>query len=293
MRKRYLHDKYGSNEMFWENHWKRSFADTPEVDRKLVRAIQRYLKPGTRLLEGGCGNANYLRYFHESGYSVAGVDYAKDTVKEVKKAYPDLDISEGDICRLQYPNATFDAYYSGGVIEHFEDGVDGALSEAGRVLRTGGFLFVTVPHMNLARKVSSVIWPRKYIVDLDQRLAYIEEGHRGFVRSDPPAGYHFYEYEFDSGEMRRHLGRHGFRVVHEEPFSTMWGIRDLQPYRSLAGMEQERPAIYQKIVRRLVRMTEYIDYSSTVPARIISAVQASIFGNLKLYVCIAGGAKKT
>jgi SAM-dependent methyltransferase len=293
MRKKHLHDQYGINEKFWDANWRNPFPGSPVVDGKLIRCIEKHLKPGSRLLEGGCGNANYLRYFHQKGHSITGVDFAVDTIARIKRSFPHLDIVQGNILKLQFHDGIFDAYFSGGVVEHFENGVDDALREAARVLKPGGLFFVTVPHLNIARKLSALIWPRKYIVDLDHRLAYIEERLKAFTSHSSPSEYHFHEYEFDSREMRRFLGKFGFSVLQEMPFSTMWGIRDLQPYWFFAGHDLSHPNFLHKIVRRVVRLTENIDSHPGTFAQFLSVIQSALFGNLKLYVCKSSGIKDT
>jgi ubiquinone/menaquinone biosynthesis C-methylase UbiE len=59
----------------------------------------------------------------------------------------------GDILDIHYPDSSFDAYVSMGVIEHFEEGPGQALLEAHRVLKPDGLIFVSVPTVNTLRKV--------------------------------------------------------------------------------------------------------------------------------------------
>ncbi|MEM2890824.1 MAG: class I SAM-dependent methyltransferase, partial [Candidatus Hadarchaeum sp.] len=137
MRKRYLADEYGEGQSFWDNTWQKSwtqFNPEPPLDNVLVKIILNYIKPGMRILEGGCGDGRYVKYFANTGFEVIGIDFSIETVKRLNELFPLLDIRVGDVRHLDFPDFFFDAYYSGGVIEHFEDGVETQLSEANRVL---------------------------------------------------------------------------------------------------------------------------------------------------------------
>jgi SAM-dependent methyltransferase len=88
----------------------------------------------------------------EAGFEAIGVDFAKDTVAQAKETYPGIDVREGDVRALDFPDDYFDGYWSIGVIEHFWDGYDEIMSEAARVLKPGGFLFLTAPWFSPYRK---------------------------------------------------------------------------------------------------------------------------------------------
>ncbi|MDW8002948.1 MAG: class I SAM-dependent methyltransferase, partial [Deltaproteobacteria bacterium] len=176
MRKRYIADEYGEGPAFWDRNWQSSFVNwgkRPPVNEVLVKIMLRYIKPNMIILEGGCGDGRYVRYFKDMGFNIIGVDYAEETVRYLNKRFPDLDIRFGDIRKLDFPDGYFDAYYSGGVIEHFEEGLESQLLEANRVLKKDGLFFVTVPHMNFLRILSSKL--RKgpqYRIDLDGRKSW-------------------------------------------------------------------------------------------------------------------------
>ncbi len=98
------------------------------------------LTPGDRVLDIGCGNGR-AAYFERAncGQLVAidaGDHFARETMATV-------DLARGDIRRLPFASESFDKAYSLDVIEHLtEEGVVAMLSEARRVLRPGGRLFV-------------------------------------------------------------------------------------------------------------------------------------------------------
>jgi 2-polyprenyl-3-methyl-5-hydroxy-6-metoxy-1,4-benzoquinol methylase len=117
-------------------------------------------QPGMRVLDIGCGRGEVLLACAERGAEVAGIDYApaaveisRDTLGGVRGA----DVVQGDVTRLPWPDATFDAVLSGDVIEHLTPADAGMmLREARRVLRPGGRMVVhTAPN----RLFLNVTWP--------------------------------------------------------------------------------------------------------------------------------------
>jgi SAM-dependent methyltransferase len=117
-------------------------------------------RPGTRVLDLGCGRGEVLLACARRGAAVAGIDYSAAAVeisRETLDGMADAEVVQGDVTRLPWPDATFDRVLSGDVIEHL-DAADGEamLREAHRVLRPGGTLVVhTAPN----RLFLDVTWP--------------------------------------------------------------------------------------------------------------------------------------
>jgi len=290
MRKRYLHDFYGENDIFWDRNWdgdwRQKCLEPPPVMFRLVTSIKRYLRPDMLLLEGGCGDGRYLRFFNELGVKTVGVDFAHTTVQKINEFLPNLEVHVGDIRKLNFPDRYFDAYYSGGVIEHFEDGVAPQLAEAYRVLKNQGYFFVTVPHMNLTRRCAALVFPVRYKFDLDGRSSYHKENVNNFFIESPPDGFHFHEYVFTSDEIRKSLANHGFNVVEEICFSSPHGMVDISPYRRLIRAGQTQRTIIDKFFAIPLKYMRKIEDSRSVLTHKLSNMLGLIFGNLKLYVCI-------
>jgi len=110
------------------------------------------LSPGDRVLDIGCGNGRAATYTRSSCGQLVAIDagdhYAPETIATV-------DLARGDIRRLPFATASFDKAYSLDVIEHLtEEGVEAMLSEARRVLRPGGRLFV-YSHVMMSSRLAS------------------------------------------------------------------------------------------------------------------------------------------
>lgn len=110
------------------------------------------LSPGDRVLDIGSGNGRAATYSRSSCGQLVAIDagdhYAPETISTV-------DLARGDIRRLPFATASFDKAYSLDVIEHLtEEGVEAMLSEARRILRPGGRLFV-YSHVMMSSRLAS------------------------------------------------------------------------------------------------------------------------------------------
>ncbi len=143
---------------FWDEHWKKT--DLPMThaaprNRMVQTVTRRYLKPKATILEGGCGPAMSVAVLGNAGYRAVGLDFAVDTLRDVHAVAPQLRLTAGNVFRLPFPNASFDGYWSIGVIEHFHDGYSGIIAEAARIIRPGGYLFLTFPWMSPLRRMKA------------------------------------------------------------------------------------------------------------------------------------------
>ena len=175
-------------------------------------------RPPGKILEGGCGIGKYVAAYKRLGYDIRGVDFSAETIRRVKDFDPGLPIEEGNIVALPYDDHSFDCYYSGGVIEHFEEGPDGPLREARRVLRNGGVLLATVPYVNLLRRMyfSTGLQRR------DKNLL-LQKCDQCALDSMTPEGFLFSEYSFDVGSVRPFFERNGFAIEESIPTDFLWG----------------------------------------------------------------------
>lgn len=105
----------------------------------------RSLPSGARVLDVGCGTGVYLNRAVACGLVATGVEPAPAMLDSARRNAPGCEVSQGVATALPFPDESFDLVFEIEVLRylHRED-VRTALSEARRVLRPGGRIFVTL-----------------------------------------------------------------------------------------------------------------------------------------------------
>ncbi|MFA4870847.1 MAG: class I SAM-dependent methyltransferase [Pedobacter sp.] len=137
-------------------------TQSPEnlIDWLKMEHIRKYLPKGRNVLEVGAGSGRLLtRIGMEGNYRVVGIDYVKDSVRQIKgnivKFGLNGDVILADARYLPIKDGIFSVVSSGGLLEHFD--VDGArilIKEMVRVLREDGLFYA-----DIAPKKSSLLRP--------------------------------------------------------------------------------------------------------------------------------------
>ena len=105
---RLIYLKANASSDFWDEHWNeqtkaRLLRNLPK-HRFVCSVTRRYLTTGARILEGGLGLGDKVRALQVAGFRSTGVDFAKNTVAGVSEHFPELDVVEGDVMNLEYPD---------------------------------------------------------------------------------------------------------------------------------------------------------------------------------------------
>jgi SAM-dependent methyltransferase len=104
-------------------------------------ALRERVPAGATVLDAGCGSGRIFRYELQSGCRVVGLD-----IGAALRDNPNVgDGVRGDVQRLPFADATFDAVLASHVMEHLSR-PDEALTEMARVLRPGGRLLLLTPN---------------------------------------------------------------------------------------------------------------------------------------------------
>jgi ubiquinone/menaquinone biosynthesis C-methylase UbiE len=226
----HTHAAKGESPELWDEIWSRddSFDDVLyfcAVD-PLRQLFERYAQPGMRMLEGGCGLGQYVAYHAARGVKVVGLDFARETLAEIRKRRKSLVLCAGDVATLPFENECFDLYYSGGVVEHFESGAEVALNEAHRVLRPGGVFLVSVPYFSPLRRILLPI----------KRSHWRRVSHSIVEASNTSNRLQFFQYAYTRSEFKDLLQDSGFRVMATQGYAILWGLYDMPFVHSALSM---------------------------------------------------------
>jgi SAM-dependent methyltransferase len=139
---------------FYEDVWA-ELPDDPEPwawERRRALLLAD-VRPGERVLDLGCGAGRFVAALRDAGADPVGVELAEGALERARRNVPGADLRAlaGDGA-IPLADASVDLVWCSEVLEHVPD-TAGLLSEARRVLRTGGRLLVTTPSHDLPRRV--------------------------------------------------------------------------------------------------------------------------------------------
>ena len=118
----------------------RAWAELAEAhNRPLFEAVldAAQVRPGTRLLDVGCGSGLTLVLARQRGAVPAGLDISPGLLQVARDRLPDADLRDGDLEFLPFGDAAFDAVTGINAFQFAGDPRQ-ALREAARVTRPGG-----------------------------------------------------------------------------------------------------------------------------------------------------------
>jgi SAM-dependent methyltransferase len=207
-------------------------------DDGIFDVLKTYVTQEARVLESGCGMARYVRYLTDRGWRCVGLEYRKETVNAVRDIWPDLDIVQGDVAAAPFPDDSFDAIISLGVVEHFPDGPNKPLSDMFRILKVGGVAIITVPCLNSVRRfkrktgiVDLLSLPRALVAGtLKAEFRRPTRFNRTFRYAVYPPFGNFFEYRMTPREFANEVRAAGFEILDHRPHAQMDGIyHELNP----------------------------------------------------------------
>ncbi|MBF0212832.1 MAG: class I SAM-dependent methyltransferase [Magnetococcales bacterium] len=199
-------------EKHWTAIWQRTADDRTGGDAVMDKMETRILLPylqslpkEARVLDGGCGLGDWTMALLNRGYQVTGIDLSQQTIEKLKEYFPMADFQSMDIRHMTFADDSFDLYFSWGVFEHFENGMQECLAEAMRVLKPGGRLIISVPFDNLRHSIRNVLMP---------------------IRNQPqPQKLRFYQWRFTQQELSLQMTLAGFAVEKILPIHKRQGVQ--------------------------------------------------------------------
>jgi SAM-dependent methyltransferase len=242
----------GSTPEYWDSNWEQNelakvLADERIATNDPVHAVLvEKARPDGLFLEGGCGQAQWVKYFAARGYRAVGIDFANRTIERIKQVAPALDVRVGNILALPFADGEVHTYYSGGVVEHFEGGPEAALAEARRVLRADGWFLCSVPDESFLRKLLFRA-ARTDRGDLDPHLLVARVDHTAEEPAPPEMS--FFQYAFTEEEFSARLHDAGFVVERTFGYGLVWGLMELPQFQQLYRRSFEAAARLRDLAR--------------------------------------------
>jgi ubiquinone/menaquinone biosynthesis C-methylase UbiE len=126
------------------------------------RVLELFDQPGGAVLDVGCGPGVVVEELvTERGCEFWGVDVSAEMIARAKERYSSearIHFAVGNVERLDFPDQSFDAVLSMGVLEYLVD-PSRAVEEMYRVLKLGGTLIVTVPNVTSPFRIwHRIVW---------------------------------------------------------------------------------------------------------------------------------------
>lgn len=187
-----------SQPQFWPDYWRSVSAQLDSKYLPEYGVLMRHLAPGASVLDIGCGRGLVVRDLLQKGYKARGIDFDSESIFDSVAHAGHFPSEVGDLNHLPYQDDSFDAVLLAGTVEHVFGGPESGFSEAFRVLKPGGRMVLTIPYINLVRKLAL-----PFYLTRDLLFSYFPE-----VQKE-----RFFEYVFTRSEVLRMLSRAGFAVT--------------------------------------------------------------------------------
>ncbi|MDD2478265.1 MAG: class I SAM-dependent methyltransferase [Victivallaceae bacterium] len=167
--------------------------------QRRVAMLSKYLHPGLKVLELGCGTGLFTAEFVRSGADLIALDISEELLDQARHhiKFPNVKFVNGNAYSTDFEDNSFDAIIGSSVLHHLE--IEKALTEIHRLLKPGGSAAFTEPNM-----LNPQIALQKNIPYLKQKLG------------DSPD-----ETAFFAGQLRRLLRRHSFSKIQVTPFDFL------------------------------------------------------------------------
>ena len=185
----------------------------------------RYLPKNLPVLEAGCGLGQLVMALAVRGYSIEGVDYAKETIARIQALAPELKVRLGDVYALDAPDGSYGGYISMGVFEHHPAGPIAGLREARRVLHPDGIAFITVPYLNPQREkilchLEASVPPESWGI----AQVTSTQGNKISALEKSPDDLQFYQYYFSIAEFEQYLAQAQLKIKEVFPYAVYAGL---------------------------------------------------------------------
>ena len=149
---------------YWTSRWSKIDSDLPMTNVEvypLKYAIETAKDEKGKILEAGCGAGRVLRYFHNLGIDIIGVDYIPIAIEKLRQSDPTLKVEVGDITNLQFQNESFKYIFAFGLYHNLEQGLELSIRETYRIMEFGGSVCASFRADNVQTKLTDWLENRR------------------------------------------------------------------------------------------------------------------------------------
>ena len=149
---------------YWTARWDEIPADAPMVNADVypLKYAQMTVKDKKgKILEAGCGAGRILRYYHDRGYDVIGIDFIDVAIGKLVEIDRTLHAEVGDITNLRFADEAFDYVLAFGLYHNLEHGLGKSVQETHRVLKKGGLVCASFRADNIQTRLTDWLADRK------------------------------------------------------------------------------------------------------------------------------------
>jgi len=153
--------RYEDNKEYWDRRWTEAGEDTDSftnMDIYPIKYAEMVMEPGLLAAEIGCGLGRVIKHYNNQGYNIIGIERSEVAVEKINQTNPELDVQVGDVLKLPYSDNKIDILMAFGLLHNLESGIEDALAEISRVLKTDGRFCISMRPDNLEMAFNEVYW---------------------------------------------------------------------------------------------------------------------------------------
>jgi ubiquinone/menaquinone biosynthesis C-methylase UbiE len=227
----------------------KNFARTrKELWPEIKFLFKNYLKEKDKVLDLGCGNGRWYQLIQKYNVDYVGVDSSEELIEIARESYPQVKFEIEEALYLPFSDNYFDKVYSVAVLHNVpsEELRLDFLEEAGRVLKPGGLLILTVWKINQLKQYLLLF---KYTILRLIGKSKLDPGD--VLRSWGKKGVEIYYHFFSKEELTALAKKAGFEV------------KDMGIVKNERGNRQNIYLVAQKTIghKKLSRSREWYKYT--------------------------------
>ena len=166
--------RYKNNFQYWTDRWENLDVDkimnnTSAYPLKYSEKLIKNDKSGL-ILEAGCGNGRLIRFYHEKGFKIIGIDFIGSSIKKLKNKDDSLNVLEMSVHKMDFPSNHFKYITAFGLFHNLEKNLIDALIETHRVLSVGGMLCASFRADNLQNKIIDFLYEKRFKGDRKKKF---------------------------------------------------------------------------------------------------------------------------